>query len=55
MDKLTTNEQTKAGENIALVLGLKLDEHGRYPTTIGNKTALGLYLTIQRIIAGEIL
>jgi hypothetical protein len=51
----TTNGQTKLGENIATVLGLRTNEFGRYNTTVGDKTALGLYLTIRRIVEGETL
>ena len=55
MDKLTTNQQTKLGENLAKVLQLAPNEYGRYALSIGDKTALGLYLTLKRVIEGELL
>jgi hypothetical protein len=51
----TTNEQTKLGEHIAELLRLPVNECGRYNTTVGDKSALGLYLTLRRVINGEIL
>jgi hypothetical protein len=51
---ITEAEELKRGELLAEVLGLKQirsgDEKGRYRTTWGTKTALGLYRTVERII-----
>jgi hypothetical protein len=38
------------GKEIADMLMLKRDKNGRYETTWGNKTPLGLYLTLKRLI-----
>ncbi len=43
--------QATLGLNIADLLNLKQNKDGRYFTTSGIKTPLGLYLTIQRVIA----
>lgn len=51
---LTEAEQTMRGDLLASVLGLKKKRsNGRYDTSWGDKTALGLFLTVQRIIEGE--
>jgi hypothetical protein len=39
----------ETGEQIALMLGMKKDKQGRYATTWGNKTAIGLSRTINRL------
>ena len=46
----TEQRQAKIGFNIANMLGLKVSKQGKYNTTWGTKTPLGLYLSIQRII-----
>ena len=59
--ELTTEQKTELGENLAKVLRLKIarDDKGkrykpeRYATTWGNKTALGLFETVARIMEGE--
>jgi len=44
-------ENTKRGQLLAQVLQLKKKrDNGRYNTQWGDKTALGLFLTVQRII-----
>lgn len=50
--KLTTQEKEKRGQLIAEIFGLKKDKDfpGRYFSTWGNKTALGIYETTLRII-----
>lgn len=48
--KLEYDDQIKRAELLAEVLGLKKSLDGRYDTTWGDKTALGLYLTVVRII-----
>lgn len=61
MPELTTEEKTKRGENIAKVLRLRIarDDNGRrykperYQTTWLNKTALGLFESIERLMGGE--
>ncbi len=49
---LCEQEQIRRGELIAEVLNLKRDrEHrDRYCTTWGTKTAMGLFLTIERLV-----
>ena len=44
--------QAKIGKSIADMLGLK-EKKGRYATAWGAKTALGLYLSIMRIIRDD--
>jgi hypothetical protein len=46
----TEIEQSKIGETLIEVLGLRVKSNGRVNTTWGDKTPLGLYLTVQRII-----
>lgn len=48
--RLTEQQQAKIGAYIADMLGLRQNQDGKYYTTWGRKTPLGLYLTIQRII-----
>lgn len=43
------HEETKRGELIAEVLKLKKKD-GRYLTTWGTKTALGLFRTVERLV-----
>jgi hypothetical protein len=54
--ELTEQQETEIGQELVRVLQLKpLKQFGkefpRYETTHGNKTALGLYRTIEGIIA----
>ena len=44
-------EQARRGELIAETLGLRKGKDGRYKTTWGTKTPLGLYLTVARLVA----
>ena len=45
--------QATLGLRIADMLSLTQDRDGRYATAWGTKTPLGLYFTIQRIIADD--
>jgi len=47
---LTSDEMTKAGEKLAWALGIRKNRAGRYKTNWGDKTALGLYLTINEMV-----
>lgn len=49
---ITEDEEKRRGEILIQVLHLKKDRNapGRYLTTWGNKTPLGLFRTIERII-----
>ena len=49
---LTKEQQTRKGEEIAELLNLKhsADFTDRYDTSGGDKTALGLYLTVKRLM-----
>ena len=42
--------ETSAGLAIAKLLDLRKNEVGRYNTSIGDKTALGLYRTMKRVL-----
>lgn len=54
LDTRLEAEQAMRGDLLASVLGLKKKRsNGRYDTSWGDKTALGLFLTVQRIIEGE--
>jgi len=50
-------DKIRAGQELATVLCLKREpkrkDEPRYITTWGNKTALGLYLTVENIINGN--
>jgi len=48
--KMVHNTTTTTGELLANLLHLKKNDKGRYDTAWGDKTALGLYLTIKRVI-----
>ncbi len=51
--ELSETEETKRGALIAEILKLKASkENGRFFTTWGDKTALGLFRTIQGIVEG---
>ena len=43
-------EHARRGELLINILGLKRNREGRIDTTWGDKTALGLFLTIKRIV-----
>lgn len=48
---LTESQEQERGELLAEVLQLKKNRlTGRYDTTWGDKTALGLFRTVQRIV-----
>jgi hypothetical protein len=49
-NSLSDADMVNRGLLLAEVLGLKQKPNGRYDTTWGDKTPLGLYLTVQRII-----
>lgn len=63
MEKLTTEQKTARGLVIAQFLGLKPAKNGdgkhynpeRYNTQWSTKTALGLFESIERLMAGETL
>lgn len=46
----TIPEYDRIGQDIAKLLGLEKGDHGRYETTIGSKTDVGLAKTIHRIM-----
>ena len=49
------HDKEKRGNYLAHVLGLKANrENGRYNTAWGNKTSLGLYETVARIVSGKL-
>lgn len=57
---MDNQEKILRGEKVAQILGLKKhfayaedNERTRYNTTWGNKTALGLYETVNRILNDE--
>ena len=52
MVKLTTEEKEIVGNQIVEILMLRKDAEnkGRYLTTWGNKTAIGIYETVLRLI-----
>lgn len=50
MKKISDEQATLRGEEIALMLGLKINELGRYNTTWGDKTPLGLFKTLSRVM-----
>lgn len=49
----TLKRYAKIGQEIADMLMLRKTNNGRYETTWGDKTPLGLYLTLKRIIEEE--
>ncbi len=49
----TELHQHRRGQAIAELLGLELKKNGRYDTTWGDKTPLGLYLTVRRFVEDE--
>ena len=52
-DIIETDRQTAIGHDIINMLFLKVKKNGRVDTTWGDKTPLGLYLTLQRIMGEE--
>jgi len=46
----TRDIMTAKGKELAEMLGLKRKANGRYNTTRGDKTDLGLYLSVERFI-----
>jgi hypothetical protein len=42
--------QSACGEKLIEILGLRVKSNGRVNTKWGDKTPIGLYLTIQRIM-----
>ena len=53
MSHETESEKQKIGEYLASVLGLKKKKNDRDNTSWGDKTPIGLYLTVKRIIESE--
>lgn len=47
---LQATEEAKRGKLLAQVLGLKLNKRGRYDTEGGDKTDLGLFRIVERIV-----
>ena len=43
----------KTGKRLIEILGLKVKANGRVDTTWGDKTPLGLALTVERILQGD--
>jgi hypothetical protein len=50
MAALSEEEQAKYGEEIAGLLMLRKKRNGRYRTSWGDKTALGLFRTMTKVI-----
>ena len=50
-DIIVTDRQTSIGNDIINILFLKVKANGRVDTGWGDKTPLGLYLTLQRIMS----
>ena len=50
MQAFSDDDKSKRGLDIIRLLGLKLKRNGRVNTQWGDKTPLGLYLTLDRII-----
>lgn len=51
--EIDPQRQVELGKAIAELLGLQKNERERYDTTIGDKTPLGLYLTLKRYIEDD--
>lgn len=49
-DEIERRQQQLAGEKLIEVLQLRRKANDRVNTTWGDKTAMGLYLTVKRII-----
>ena len=54
VDEINEAEEIRRGENIAHILGLKKNKKGRYETSQGDKTALGLFRTMDGVVQGKI-
>lgn len=52
-DTTEEDEETRRGEVLARALGLRKKANGRYTVEGGDKTALGLFRTVQSILKGE--
>jgi len=50
MNTINDEVAAKLGKELAVLLHLKQTKNGRYDTTYGDKTPLGLLRTIERII-----
>ena len=50
---LSEKEETRRGAMLAEVLGLKRQRDGRYKTTWGTKTDIGLFRSVSRIMSGD--
>lgn len=48
--KIDDTEALRRGLKIAEILSLRKNSEGRYQTTWGTKTALGLFRTMERLI-----
>lgn len=49
MRQYTIEEQSKIGESIASILMLRRNKQGRYKTTWGDKTAIGIFNLIPSL------
>lgn len=49
----TERRQHERGLYLARLLGIKRKANGRYDTAWGDKTAVGLFLTLRRVINAE--
>lgn len=52
-DTQDEKEMARRGKQLAEILGLKKNRAGRYDTTWGDKTEIGLYRTARRVLEGE--
>ncbi len=52
-DIIATDRMRAIGDEIIEMLHLKVKSNGRVDTTWGDKTPLGLYLTLQRMMGEE--
>ena len=50
MKTLTIEKQNQLGKEIAEILCLRKKKDGRYNTTWGDKTPIGLFNTVARIV-----
>jgi len=51
--KMEEKQAKAAGEKLIEVLNLKVKKNGRVDTEWGDKTPLGLALTVERILKGD--
>jgi hypothetical protein len=47
---ITDTERERRGRMLAAVLQLRMKPNGRYDTTWGDKTPVGLFVTVERIL-----